>query len=673
LSVVPLSLEPKQLARLQILLGGVFLVTFVGFAFWARFDVPYKDDWDLLLFHLTGASGGAGLLAPHNEHVIPFARLMVGWQYEWGGVTGTLVQTVALACHFAALALFWLEIRRQWPDRPVLRGTVAGAVVVCLCATYQLQSVVFGAAVLFPLVQMWVVLALVATLHATGAGRDRRWWWVVVVAAAIGAAGSTTTGLVTPVLVAAVAWGRGAGWRTAAPFVALAAALGIGYVAWVGIGAGAPAVGAPAGLARTAAMVTYVAAVFGGGATGVNGALGVVVGAAMLTGMGAALLAAFRRPGAVSRVEWFALGVMAFAVVSAVAAAFGRAQFGVSQAGQSRYSTFVMQAVAALALFTASRVDRAGLSRRGRSLAAGLCVLASAALLAPQVYVGLLWKAKADTLAAAFLSIRSHAPDVTWLATLHPAPEVVLWVIDRVEAAGGRVVDPGLLTPVLSAATLPLCGGQWTLERHGRQGEMRLAGQSATSLTGGVIVDRAGALVGLSMPAPWVAVPNQPPSAIDRVVRDRVRGRVTREGDWLGFAQRGAGEPYRWVGRDEAGIVVCAQPLDVTPVINSAFDAIRFDATGAAVAIGWAFACGSPIAAWELRVDGAPVPVRVVSGLPRPDVETALRLECAPGAPPGVHLHADLAALAPGRHGATIRVVTASGHSSASNRRDFDR
>ena len=670
---MPLPLEPKQLARLQILLGGVFLVTFVGFAFWARFDAPYNDDWDLLLFHLTGARGGAGLLTPHNEHVIPFARLMAGWQYAWGGLTGTLVQTVALACHFAAVALFWLEIRRQWPHRPVVRGTVAGAVVVCLCATYQLQSVVFGASVLFPLVQIWVVLALVATLHATGAGRDHRWWWVVVVAAAIGAAGSTTTGLVVPVLVAAIAWGRGAGWRTAAAFVALAAALGVGYVAWVGIGTGAAAVGAPAGLTRTAAMVTYVAAVFGGGATAVNAQLGVVVGAAVLTGMGAALLAALRRPGAVSRVEWFALGVMAFAVSSAVTVAVGRTQFGVSQAGQSRYSTFVMQAVAGLVMFAASRVDRAGLSPRGRSLAAGLCVLASAALLAPQIYVGLLWKAKADTIATAYLSIRSHAPDVTWLAALHPAPEVVLRVIDRVEAIGGRVVDPGLLTLVPSAATLPGCGGQWTLERHGRQGEMRLAGHSATSVADGVVVDRAGALVGLSVRSPWAAVPNPSPSAIDRVVRDRVRGRVTGEGDWLGFAQRGAGEPYRWLGRDDAGIAVCAQPLDVTPVIHSAFDEMRVDATGAAVAMGWAFACGSAITGWELRVDGAPVPVRVVSGLPRPDVETALRLACAPGAPPGVHLHADLAALAPGRHGATMRVVTASGHSGASNQRDFDR
>ncbi len=97
------------------------------------------------------------------------------------------------------------------------------------------------------------------------------------------------------------------------------------------------------------------------------------------------------------------------------------------------------------------------------------------------------------------------------------------------------------------------------------------------------------------------------------------------------------------------------------------------EAPGPAVATGGAFACDSAIAAWELRVDGDPVPVRVVPGLPRPDVETALRLECAPGAPPGVHLHADLAALSPGPHSATMRVVTASGHSRESNRRDIDR
>jgi hypothetical protein len=668
--------------RLQALLGGIFLGSFVLFAFWARFDAPYRDDWDWVLYQLDGA----WLFSPHNEHVIPLARLLSRWQYAWGGLTGTLIQNAALVCHALTVALFWVEIRRAWPHRPAWRTAATGLMLVCLGFSYQLQSVVFGAAILFPLVQAATMVALAAVLQATepapggsrkAIGRSRKWWVAAVVACA-GSAASMTTGAVVPLIVAAIAWGRGASWRIVGGFGALSAAFVVAYFALSGFGPG-PAAGEPGAmgvLARVIAVFAYVPAVFGGVVTSARATLGVIVGAIIVAIMAAAGFAVVRQPARASRLEWFSCGVMAFGVISALAVALGRIEFGVAQAAQSRYATFVLAAIGGLVLLGISRLDRSDRFVHARPALGASAVAMSALLLVPHVYVGLLWRAKADNIAAAYLPVRAGVADVAWLTTLHPSPDVVLRVIDRIEARGGSALDLGMLAPVAAPAVLPVCGGAWTLLRHGRQGEMRLAGfiaDASARVSRAVIVDRLTTQVGVSAPAPLVAIPDPSPAVVNAAVWDSLLGRHSRTGRWLGSAQRGAGPPYRWLGRDSGGTWVCEQTLDVTPVTHLVLDVVRPDAAGTMVAIGWGFACGSAVSLWELRVDDAPVAVDVTTGVPRPDVEQARRLECAPGAPPGVHLRLDAARLTPGQHRATLHITTASGHRGQSAPLEFSR
>ena len=70
------------IARIQLGTGLLFLVSFVVFAIWGRFPVPYRDDWDWLNFHLTSSVTFSSLFVPHNEHMIPLPRLIFAAQCD---------------------------------------------------------------------------------------------------------------------------------------------------------------------------------------------------------------------------------------------------------------------------------------------------------------------------------------------------------------------------------------------------------------------------------------------------------------------------------------------------------------------------------------------------------------------------------------------------------------
>ena len=73
---------PLPLARVELVLGLAVLAVFIFFSIAARFTVPYRDDWDWLNAILTTPMSLRGLFTPHNEHVIPLARIIHAWQYS---------------------------------------------------------------------------------------------------------------------------------------------------------------------------------------------------------------------------------------------------------------------------------------------------------------------------------------------------------------------------------------------------------------------------------------------------------------------------------------------------------------------------------------------------------------------------------------------------------------
>lgn len=679
----PDSTTLRGIARVQLIVGTVSVAVLIAMSVWGRFALPYRDDWDWLLHMFEGPSGLRGLLQPHNEHVIPLARLIFSLQYHWQGLTGGLMSMVALACQLLVVWLFWSEIGRQWPTRPSWRAYVGGTAMIGLCFTQQLQSIVFAAATLFPMVQVWVTLALVAMLQATESGgtdRRRRWWWTVTGLCTIGAAASTTSGLVTPVVLALLAWLRGAHRRVLLTFGALAVVWSGVYLWWVVLG-GADASGqgqvAPLGLPGFWPLVTYGAAVLASGLSYVDRSVAVGVGLIVAGWTATCGWLAWRDPRRVTRLEAFALGQMIFGVASVLMVTPGRAQFGVMQAGQSRYATFVLCLLVGVVVFTASRLDRAALGRRWRlGLALAGCVLAVMSVV-PDLYVGLLWRAKADLLAAAYSSIRSGAPDPDALVSLHPTPVVIRRVLAHVRATGGEVLDSRMGTRLDGRLPTASCGAGGAteagiLERRGPDGSLRLTGHRPQGFTSGVIVDGAGVVVGLTRPSPWVTESAPSPLAVHRVVRDRVLGHPGDARAWIGFAQQGVGPPYRWVLASSPGTWSCADLLEVRPVVRLSLDVVRrVDATHV-LAEGWAFACGESMATWQVVVDGEvrstspAVPVR------RPDVASAMASACGVTPESGAQVTVDAAALLPGRHTAVLRVTTSTGFEQDSAPRSFE-
>lgn len=564
--------EPALLTRVQAGIGVAFLVMFVGACLLARFDVPYRDDWDWLMYTLSGPTGWRGVFLPHNEHVIPIARLLMRAQYAIGGLTGHLIQYVALASHLIVAGMSWREVGRRWPDRPHWRWGAGGLVLVCLGFTQQLQSIVFAAAALFPLVQLGATLAIVALLNATEGGdaARRAWWWAATAAGVVVAAGSTTSGLAVPLVLGALAWLRGASWKVSAIWVTTSVALVLAYAGWVGIGgpaggSGAVAPWSPPGILE---LVAYGLAIFSAGVSYVHGGVAVAVGAVVCIGMLTAGMLALLQRNRLTRLEVFALGQMAFGAASAIMVAPGRVQFGIFQAGQSRYATFVLCAVAGLVMFAASRLDRAALSARVKVNLARVSVVLSLLVIAPNLYIAVLWHAKADLLHMPYLSIRAGTPDPRWLLTLHPLTGVVTRVLEEVEASGVRVADPRIGTTLALPRPTATCAGEGRLQSGGRAGALWLTGMWPSTLNGeeAVVIDAAGTIVGLARAMPWVTEPNPSVSLVNDTVRRRLgtqTGGRSHSRAWGGFVQQGAGPPYAMLGSDRGGAWTCVEMLTV--------------------------------------------------------------------------------------------------------------
>jgi hypothetical protein len=660
---------PGFLPRAQVAIGIGYLVLFVGFSLWARFEVPYRDDWDWMLATLTGPGGLAGLLQPHNEHVIPLARLLMSAQLATGGLTGHLVQYVALGCQLAVIWLFWREVARRWPGQPAWRWAVGGLVLVCLSLTQQLQSVVFAAAILFPLVQFWTTLAVVAWLNADearSAGSDRAgvWWWGSVVCVAAAAA-STTSGIVTPALLGLLAWLRGGRAREVVGWGVVTVALAAAYIGSVGPGAptGGSGVVEPWSPPSATALVAYALAVLSAGATYANAAVAILLGVIVLAVSTGALLTALRRRPDLERVELFAVAQIVFGLACTLMVTPGRAQFGLLQGAQSRYATFVLCVWAAVAIFVASRASRGTAADNAPARPLQWVVIALSLLLViPNTYMGVLWWAKADNLNAAHLALRSGVPDPVWLKTLHPLPVVIDRTLQAMTSRGMPVVDAAMHTGV-SALPAAECQGTGRLVRQSRSGGLVFEGRWSTSLTQGLLIDASGAVVGFAGPAPWVREPAPSPTQVHAAVMRELRGSSSPDNTqpWIGFAQPGTGGPYRFAGSDDAGTPDCVASLPVTSAVHATLDRIDVRPGNVVQAAGWAFACGEEVAAWTLEIDAQSLPATVLARIPRPDVDAAFSDGCVADAAAGVHLQAHTGLLSPGPHTATLRVVSASG------------
>ena len=548
---------PFPLARWQFVIGLVVLAVFIFFSLAARFTVPYRDDWDWLNAILTTPMSFRWLFTPHNEHVIPLARIIHALQYRLEGSQGWALFVIAVLAQLGIGAIFWFEIGQRWSGDA--RLFLTGLVTVFVFSTFQLQSIVFPAAILFPLVQFFALVAFTALLNAPPDATSRRTWWVGVATLATWLAALTTTnGFAAAPALALIAWRQQQRPRLVAGFAALTVTFGAAYLLLVGAPwqHGPPPAGQQWSSPSAGALASYFLTFYGSALAYASIPAAIAVGTLLfLLGVFAVLrtsLDGARAP----RLEWFAAVTMIFAMASDGMATLGRAQFGPLQAAQSRYGTYAFVYHGALVLWWFSYAQRCRLVDHTRALAWTI-LLGSAALVPANVLVGTVWKAKADNITAAGLAVAIGVDDDEWIATLHPITPVVYEGSRHLREAHDPVAyDEAVGRSVANGALATCASGAATLAPIPKNQGWRVAGTLPDEAAGALLADRSGTVIGRVRPAPLITTPNPLEPAVVAAVVDSIRTGKRPDG-WLGFARLGDGPPYALYPIDSAGQPLC--------------------------------------------------------------------------------------------------------------------
>ena len=542
----------------NVVLGLAFVVSLVFFAWRAHFQIPYMDDWDWIASFRDSETFSRSLWQLHNEHLLVIPKLLVWMDLALWGWPGYLTLVSGVLAHVAVAAvLIDCAFRRFEPPIALL---LTGSILVLIFLTYQLQGLVFPAAVMFPLVTAFATVAiwLVDRAGDAASAARRRARLVLSAAATLLAMLTMTNGLALPFLLAAIAFQVRLSVRTVVAFVLLGLA-GVALRYLIGGLPGSALTSSPLSVA------TFALAFLAGFVASVSAPTAVALGALSLAWTARCTWLTLRR-GTARGAEWTLIGIITFGLFSAALAAPSRAIFGLNNAAQSRYVILVCAYWAALLVLS---VPVAGLrGRAGRSLAVVLPALALIAL-PVQLLVGLVWVAKADHLQTAALTLAAGVSDDDWIWRLHVLGEPV--VRPGFDVLAARHVpftefpDRGLVS-ANAGSVGPLCHGEIDAS------DPNLISQSSTGLRIAahvrergdrlLITDADHRIRGLARPAPLV--PYGRAYANDfvwAVVMHLIRPSDNSDQQWQGFSAPGSGGPYVAELRSANGGLICRAPV----------------------------------------------------------------------------------------------------------------
>ncbi len=367
-------------------------------------DVPYWDEWDwadLVYAAHTHTLTFAQLWESHNEHRILVPNLLMLALDRFGGWDPVREQLLSVAVLALTQLVVWLLIRRTVPAGR--RGVCFLAATALLLGLAQHENLGWG----FQMAWFLCDLGLVVAVWQLASPARSAWPLRIAVAAAVVASLSSSQGLLV--------WPAG---LIAIALIPRAFALRAGV--WVAAGAVTTAVvrsgtfhtGAPghegfrAGLG---ALADYVL-IYLGSPVAMSWSYprsreaGVVVLLALL----AVAVCALRAPLArrVRCAPW--LAVAAYAVLTAMLTALGRAGFGPEQANSSRYSSISELAWVAALAGACVLLPRGSAPRF--ALAAGLAAVVTVFSLAQSVAGNALWVKDADRLRTGRAAILAGDP-----------------------------------------------------------------------------------------------------------------------------------------------------------------------------------------------------------------------------------------------------------------------
>jgi hypothetical protein len=543
-------------AAVNLSLGILFVAIFLFFTVRAQFQVPYMDDWEWLNSLQDPSPFSHSLWRLHNEHVIVVPRLLVWLDFRLWGWPGFASLTAALLSHIAIAAILTGIVWEKY-DGTIAR-LIGGTVLILVFLTYDLQGVVFPAAGNFPLVAGFAMLSiwLLARVPAA-APSTRRLRIVLSGASCLLAMVSVTNGLLLPLVLAMVSALSQLSRRTTAAFLLL----GIGGLSARYVLGGTPAA---ALVNSTMSAAMFALAFLGGAVASVSAPLGIGLGA-ILAATGVHQLWKIVRRRAGEPGDLTLAGILAFVLLSAAMAGTGRAQFGMNNAAQSRYTVLTSMYWAALLVLVAGE----GLSARRRHVLAVVLPVAAVIALPLQVLVGLVWQAKADHLRTASLALASGVEDEAWIWRLHvlgmPIVRPVLGMLAARQVAFLQL--PGRAdVPPSATASPPRCEANLALFDPNLAGEpstgLRLLGRVRQDGDVLIVSDRDSTIRGVARKAPVLSYGRAFADDFVRAVLARLRTPGRDRDSWVGFASRGAGPPYEAELLDSQRRSICRAAVD---------------------------------------------------------------------------------------------------------------
>ena len=609
-------------ATINLALGIGYAAIFTFYAIRAHFSVPYVDDWSWLA-SLQVNPFTKGLWLPHNEHIIVIPRLLVWldfWIWGWPGYA-TLI--AALLSHLTIAGVLIAACRERGR---VERRLVSGGVLFLTFLTYELQGAVFPSSVLFPLVAAFAILAVWSLAKCAGKADSRSvsrsanlsLVWSVMAMLCL------TNGLIVPFVLAGLSLLLRLPRRHAVAFLVVGFA---GLFARYAIGR----IPSTILMASPAAQIRFGLAMLAGPIATLSPRLAVAVGGCFGL-LSVAVLWRFardrdRKPSAV-----LVAGNIGFVLASVAMAAAGRANFDLSVAAESRYTELVAMGWASLLLEV---VPTAMLYVWSAKSLAVLMPALALAMLPLQIFVGRVWAAKADHLGVASLVLTVGVDDRDWLWRIHPWGRAYIDpALPQLRERGVKFLSfPELGTIVAaSGSNSAACEGDIEAIDPGPvssglrvQGHLR---ERAPTLR---IVDSERRVQGLAKPAPVVRHGRANANDFVWAEIDVLRGRLSTEGDWLGFTAKGSGPPYIAQLVEESGRLVCEIPVaccrapsreDARPelVIRGSSVEGFLDVATCAVVAGWAWDPIRPHQNVDVRIRSAHVDVKATASMFRSDL-----------------------------------------------------
>jgi hypothetical protein len=403
-------MNARTWARLPALVAALGVFPLIALVLRRGVDIPFWDEWDwgsLVYAAHTGTLTFAQLWEPHNEHRILVPNLLMLALDRFGGWDPVREELVSLAVLALTQLVLWLLIRRTVPA--ARRGICFLAASALLLGLAQYENLDWGFQMAWFLCDLGLVFAVWQLARASRSPWPLR---LAILAAVLASLSSSQGLLVWPAgLVVVLLIPRGAAVRATAW-------LASGAVTAAIVRSGTFTSGAPPGHAGPGALLDYVL-IYLGSPLAMSWSYprsreaGIVLVLALL----AIAVLGLRAPLArrVRLAPW--LAVAAYAVLSGVLTAYGRAAFGPEQANSSRYSSISELAwVAALA--GACVLIPRGAARLG--LVAGLAAVVIGFSVAQSLAGDEQWRIRAERARVGRAAIAAGDPPA--LRAVYPQP-----------------------------------------------------------------------------------------------------------------------------------------------------------------------------------------------------------------------------------------------------------